>query len=138
MELIPKVGLGLVRFGMRPSEVKSIFGLGTDYEPWMGGNLNDSLLYPGIIAGFDKCDSRGPLEDSRLVELRINQNADIQFFNKSVFELAENELRGLLEKKNIRVEERDGYLFLPELNVEFEPNESGRIVSLNFWCAHEP
>ena len=132
MELIPKVGLGQVRFGMRPSEVKTILGPGNHYELWMGGNLNDSLLYPGIIASFDKCDSRGPLNDSKLVEFRINRNANIQFLNKPVFEVTEQELLQTLERNNIKIEKRNGYLVLPELNVELEPDENGKIASLNF------
>lgn len=135
MELIPKIGIGPLRFGMRPSEVKDVLGPEHGYESWMGGNLNDSLLYSGMILGFDRCDSRGPLNDSKLIEFRINQNADIHFLQKPVFKITGNEFCQTLEQHNINIErEPNGYMFLPELNIELEPDENGNIVSLSFWC----
>jgi hypothetical protein len=65
-------GLGPIRLGMRPNEVKTILGRTLTWEPWMGGNLNDCLYYPGIILYFDKYNGVGPLEDAQLIEIEIN------------------------------------------------------------------
>jgi len=45
MEIIPDIGLGSMRFGMSPDEVVALMGEAQTYEDWMGGNLNDSLVY---------------------------------------------------------------------------------------------
>jgi len=37
---------------MRPNEIVSVFTEPQMYEEWMGGNLNDSLLFQGLILGF--------------------------------------------------------------------------------------
>lgn len=63
LDILPWTGLGPLRFGMKPNEVRRAFDEDQVYEDWMGGNLNDSLLYRGLILGFDKEDSRGPLKD---------------------------------------------------------------------------
>ena len=53
MEVIPNIGVGPVRFGMSPAEVLTAIPEGQKYEEWMGGNRNDSLLFHGLILGFD-------------------------------------------------------------------------------------
>ncbi|HKN65015.1 MAG TPA: hypothetical protein VJW73_01980, partial [Gemmatimonadaceae bacterium] len=57
---------------MTPAEVRAALGEPEGYEEWMGGNLNDSLLFHGLICGFDECDAYGPLSGSALCELRIS------------------------------------------------------------------
>jgi hypothetical protein len=47
MIIYPNQGIGPIKFGMSPEEVKALMGIEEVYEPWMGGNRNDSLLYPG-------------------------------------------------------------------------------------------
>ena len=41
MEIIPKVGIGPLHFGMNPDQVRALFAEEETYEDWMGGNLND-------------------------------------------------------------------------------------------------
>ena len=53
MEVIPNIGIGPVRFGMSPAEALAAIPEGQKYEEWMGGNRNDSLLFHGLILGFD-------------------------------------------------------------------------------------
>ena len=84
MELIPKVGFGRLRFGMTPAEVGALVPEESTYEEWMGGNLNDSLLYHGLIIGFDECDSTGPLPDSGLNRICVFGREDAVIWGKSI------------------------------------------------------
>ena len=65
-EINPGVGVGPVTFGQSPSEVQAAMAEQQMYEDWMGGNLNDALLFRGLRLHFSKCDSRAPLADSTL------------------------------------------------------------------------
>ena len=65
------VGVGEVRFGMRPSQVKELLGETMTWEEWMSGNINDALYYPGIILFFDDHQSEGPTADSRLEQVAV-------------------------------------------------------------------
>ena len=76
MEIIPKVGLGPLRFGMAPDQVRALFSEQETYEDWMGGNLNDSILYRGLIIEFDLCDAWGPLAGSKFREVRLHRRED--------------------------------------------------------------
>jgi hypothetical protein len=53
LELYPGEGIGLVRIGMSPAEVLAVLDEPQVYEKWMGGNLNDSLLFRGLLFHFD-------------------------------------------------------------------------------------
>ncbi len=78
MIINPNNGIGTVKFGMSPIEVNDVMG-DTVYEDWMGGNLNDSMYYSGLIIGFDKYDSSGPLSESKVIEFRTNDTDLISF-----------------------------------------------------------
>ena len=65
------VGIGAVRFGMRPSQVKELLGQTMTWEEWMNGNINDALYYPGIILFFDDHRAEGPTADSRLEQVAV-------------------------------------------------------------------
>jgi hypothetical protein len=124
MEIIPNIGLGQLRFGMSPSEVQAVLGCHQSYEPWMGGNLNDSLLYPGLIIGFNKCD--------KLDEFTIKEKADVTFLKKPLFGMLENELVQTLGQHSIRSEKyHTGYL-LPDLHMELDFDERGRVAWVVF------
>jgi hypothetical protein len=77
--LVPNVGVGPAQFGHRPAQVLAAMGESPAYEGWMGGNLNDALLFAGLVLGFDACDAHGPLSASRFVEARIcgRENASL-------------------------------------------------------------
>jgi len=98
----------------------------------MGGNLNDSLLYPGLIVGFDKCDGRGPLNDSKLVEFRINEKADVTFLNRPIFGMLQNELLQRLTRHNIRSERNLSSYVLPDLHMEVDLDDQGRVTWVEF------
>lgn len=117
---------------MNPSQVQAVLGSHQTYEPWMGGNLNDSLLYPGLIVGFDKCDGRGPLNDSKLVEFRINKKADVTFLNKPIFGILQKELLQRLTRHNIRSERNLSSYVLPDLHMEVDLDDQGRVTWVEF------
>jgi hypothetical protein len=100
LDILPWVGLGALRFGMKPSEVQWAFDENPMYEDWMGGNLNDSLLYKGMILGFDQCDSYGPLEGSRFCEVRAMAREDIWLFGKRLSSWSRKELVAYIEARN--------------------------------------
>lgn len=51
-------GLGPIKFGTSPSNVKSAWGSDLYYEDWMGGNLENFLYFKGLLVGF-----RGEVDD---------------------------------------------------------------------------
>ena len=73
----PKIGFGPMRFGMSPAQVRDLLPEEQTYEECLGGNLNDSLLYRGLIIGFDACDANGLLAESRFCELRLNRRPEV-------------------------------------------------------------
>jgi hypothetical protein len=56
------------------------------YEEWMGGNLNDALLFRGLRLHFTECDSRCPLSDSMLNWIVIHQRPDAYLFDRPMSE----------------------------------------------------
>ena len=86
LELLPGEGVGPLRFGMSPSEAQGAFTEPPVYEEWMGGNLNDSILFRGLVAGFDRHDSAGPLANSRLIEFRVRGREDIVLAGRAVLD----------------------------------------------------
>jgi len=84
MDVIPEVGIGPARFGMSPAEVTASFPEAQRYEDWMGGNLNDSLFYHGLIIGFDRCDSVGPLPHSRLAQITVFDREDARLWERTI------------------------------------------------------
>lgn len=85
-------GIGEVRFNMTPLEVQSKFGSKFYGEDWMGGNLNDSLLYRNLILTFDDYDSIGPLKNSKLVFIKTNASSQILLQGKALSEITRDEL----------------------------------------------
>lgn len=80
MDIIPHVGIGPLRFGLKRDEVKAILGQDQVWETWMGGNLNDSLFYPGIILFFDEYASDGPLPNGKLVQIAVSSEHPSKLF----------------------------------------------------------
>lgn len=85
---------------MRPAEVLAAFPEPQVYEDWMGGNLNDALLFRGLRLHFSKCNSSEPLLNSTLNWVVIHQRPDAFLFDRPVGEwtkesvLAELRVRG--------------------------------------------
>jgi hypothetical protein len=99
LEIHPGKGIGPISIGMRPAEVLAVFPESQTYEEWMGGNLNDALLFPGLRLHFSACDSRAPLPDSTLNWVVIHQRADAYLFGRRVGEWTKDSvLRELLSR----------------------------------------
>jgi hypothetical protein len=71
---------------MRPAEVLAVFAEPQVYEDWMGGNLNDALLFHGLRFHFTECDARAPLPESTLYWVVIHQREDAHLFGRPVSE----------------------------------------------------
>src|SRR5690348_1499750 len=101
MELVPKAGIGLIRFEMSPSQVEEILGSHHTYENWMGGNLNDALLYPGLVICFDRNNAAVPLPDSKICEIWIHPNSAITLAGKNIFSLQEKDIESYLATQDV-------------------------------------
>jgi hypothetical protein len=77
---------------MTPAEVLGVFDEPQLYEFWMGGNLNDSLIFHGLVFRFDKCDGHGPLPDGRLCEIEVHTREDAVLFDRPMTEWTWNEM----------------------------------------------
>jgi uncharacterized protein (TIGR02996 family) len=86
LDIHPGEGIGPVRLGMRPAELLAAFPEPRVYESWMGGNLNDALVFHGLRLHFSDCDSRAPLPDSTLNWVVIHQREDAYLFERTVEE----------------------------------------------------
>jgi hypothetical protein len=86
LDIQPGEGIGPIRHGMRPAEVLAAFPEPRVFEDWMGGNLNDALLFHGLRLHFSGCDARAPLPDSTLNWVVIHQREDAYLFGRPVAE----------------------------------------------------
>lgn len=137
MELIPNVGLGPLRFGMRPAEVDALFPEEQAYEDWMGGNLNDSMLYRGIIIGFDYCDSDGPLSQSQFREVRVNRREDAVIWGKNISDWRKAEVTDHLERVGTRYRlSTCGDVSVPDLSLLLSFDDSDRLEYVEMWAPH--
>ena len=132
-------GIGAVTFGMKPDEVTAVFGSKQVHEDWMGGNLNDSLLYHGLIFQFDRHDSHGPyshgpLENSSLVEIEVWGREDASLYGKPIHAWTKQELKQYLIDHNIECETpANGDLVSAQIGFEAGFDEDGRLLCAGFW-----
>jgi hypothetical protein len=84
IDILPGTGLGNVRLGMRLLQVVVALPEAQIYENWMGGNLNDALLFHGIRLHFDAYDAHSPLSTSRLSLLVIHQRENVYLFDQAI------------------------------------------------------
>jgi hypothetical protein len=101
LEIVPLQGLGPIRFGMSPVEVRASFKSNEVYEDWMGGNLNDSILYSGIIFSFDRCDSQGPLPGSKLIRIIIHDRHDVLLWGSSMNKWTKTKIQAYLSRSSL-------------------------------------
>ncbi len=133
MEIKPHIGVGDICFGMKRDEVMSLLGTKQTWEQWMGGNLNDSLFYPGIILYFDEYDSYGPLPAGKLVQIEVNSSypcaifgCDIRDITREIVlaNIAESAARHFPNRSIEAGELRMRFFFDPDdslTNLSFEP-----------------
>ena len=103
----PGRGLGPIKLGMSPAEVLSHVDEEQAYEEWMGGNLNDALTFRGMRLHFDKCDSHGPLEDSKLTWIVIKDRDNVSLFGSSMASWTRDAIIEELNSRGFDVEQSD-------------------------------
>lgn len=121
-------GIGPVRLSMTPAEVLTVFDEPQVHEDWMGGNLNDALLFHGLRLHFSKCDARAPLPSSTLNWIVIHQREDAFLFDCPVSEWTkESILRELRSRGYAPETPPNGDIEVPyKLSMSFE--DDGRLV----------
>src|SRR5262249_37578810 len=72
-------------------------------------------------------------EDSKLVEFQIKEKADVTFLKKPFFGMLENELVQTLAQHRIRIEKNLSSYLLPDLHMELDLDERGRVTRVEFW-----
>ena len=134
MEIIPKVGIGPLCFGMTPDQVRALFSEEETYEDWMGGNLNDSILYRGLILGFDRCDTWGPLASSKFRELRLHGRQDAVLWGKNILDWCKADAIDYLERRGFAYRLSNGRdLSIPKSSLVLSFDDVGRLEHLEMW-----
>ncbi len=83
LEMIPLTGLGRIRFGQTPAEIRKEMKAEAEvFEDWMGDNLNFALTYSGLLFGFDEFGRKGPSKTARLQEIHAFHRPGIRLFEK--------------------------------------------------------
>lgn len=62
---------------MTPAEVLANFPEVEAFEEWMGGNLNDALLFREMVFLFDEVESTGPLPDSKMTDFLVRRREEV-------------------------------------------------------------
>jgi len=134
MEIIPKVGIGPLRFGMSPDQVRALFPEQETYEDWMGGNLNDSILYRGLIIGFDLCDTWGPLARSKFREIRLHRRQDAILWGKNILDWCKADATDFLESGGFASRLSNlGDLSIPQSSLVLSFDVVDRLEHLEMW-----
>ncbi|MEM6274946.1 MAG: hypothetical protein AAF735_06865 [Myxococcota bacterium] len=94
-------GLGPVRFGMSPADVTRLHGESGEVEEWMGGNRNNCLCYPGLLFGFDRCDSSGPTADAKVEFIDLYRHPNAVLFDKAMTAWLRNDLMEELSRRGL-------------------------------------
>lgn len=104
LEIQPGVGIGTVRFGIRPAEViAALVNVNLGKSNWRGGNLNDCLLYRDILFAFDLCDAHGPTPDARLNFIVVRPRNDVRLFGRKIDQWSRSELYDYLHCQGLLV-----------------------------------
>lgn len=120
LEIVPGVGVGPVCLGMSPRQVLDVFPEEQKWEHWMGGNLNDALLFHGLVFIFDKCESAGPLPDARLERIFVRGREDAMLLGKPVSSWDKSAIVGRLRDEGHTVEEwTEGYFVERKIWLSF-------------------
>lgn len=127
-ELRPREGVGDLRFGMTPREIRERLPERELYEGWMGGNLNDSLLFHGAILGFDRCDSMRPLPDASLVDVHVRLREDASFADRSLSHWTRETLEAYFASEGVPLQhDRAGGITVLELGLWFTFGSDGKV-----------
>ena len=95
-------GIGEIKFGMNPSQVKHILGEKLQYEEWMGGNLENFLFYEGILIGFEGEIDEHPTNNSFVCMFQIKNKLSPSIFGVNIENYSKIEIKELLNKQNLK------------------------------------
>lgn len=133
MEIFPCEGIGPIKFGMTPKEVENAIGIDQVYEEWMGGNLNDSLFYPGVIVGFSECNAKGPLSNSVVIEFRVNPSEHITLNGIPTTKLNVENISNIVINNENPTVESNGDVLYKENALSLGFLESGSLWGIEMW-----
>jgi hypothetical protein len=134
MLIKPGTSIGSVQFDMNPEQVRVLMGEPEVHEEWMGGNLNDSLLYHGMVLGFDRCDHSGPLRDSRFVEARIFGREDAELWGKRFHDWNKEDVLNQLKRSQVSHDAlQNGDVLVPALGVSLGFDDNSKLTHLDMW-----
>jgi hypothetical protein len=102
LEIVPKIGLGQIRFGEISEKVISILGQPEDIENIEDvDSFNTVVLYyweKGITVFFEG-------KEKSVVSCLETENPDSTLFGKSIFDMTEEDIIALMKEKGYEVEE---------------------------------
>lgn len=126
-------GLGPIKFGFAPSEVKSICGSDLCYEDWMGGNLENCLYYKGVLVGFRGEVEDHPTENSHVCMFQVKTVHPLSLWGQEITSATKQEIESLLTSN------KQKYKILPygivqctDQELQFHFNESGSLDEVYF------
>jgi hypothetical protein len=134
LDIHPGEGIGPIRLGMRPAEARAVLQEPTVCEDWMGGNLNDALLFHGLRLHFSDCDSSAPLPDSTLDWIVIHQREDAYLFDRPVSEWTKDAVMRELRARGYDVQTplNGDVEVARKINMSFD--DEGRLIWVEMSC----
>ena len=130
--IMPGVGIGLICFGMRPAEVRSVFLEPPDGRGWFEGNIDDALLYPDLRFHFYPDSSDGPHPEGRLCWMVIRPRHDFYLFGRPLGDWTSNEILDCLASKHHELEPSDdAFLTVLDPFMLFCFDPMGKLIQLD-------
>jgi hypothetical protein len=135
LDITPGEGIGPIQLGMQPSKVLILFPESQLYEEWMGGNLNDALLFHGLRLQFDSCNAWGPLPGSRLDFITIHDREDAYLFDRPMGDWTKESLLRELRQRDFELETPSKSEIDVPKQIGFGFDEDGRLnwVEISAW-----
>ena len=132
----PPYGLGPIKIGATPDEVRAVFGSDLVWEDWMDGNMNNCLYYHGLVFHFDRCDSRAPLPSASLTAIEICRRDDCLFRDRRMTDWTVSAIREILTAEGIAFTSHLKHaIAVPQLKTEISFQPCGRCN--HFWLDGE-
>ena len=79
---IPGIGIGALEIGTSLEAILAVIDEPGGWERWMGGNVEDSLHFPGLCLHFDATDGSKPAPGSKLEMIRVYNRTDVTTFGQ--------------------------------------------------------
>jgi hypothetical protein len=99
----------------------------------MGGNLNGSLLYRGLVFDFDECDSHGPLRSARFCGVLARPRDDLYLFGKPLVGWTRAEIAAIAEDHGVQLSDGPADdMSLTELALDLS-FDNGRPCEVSWW-----